>query len=629
MQGRVISPLLLCEVNMDKTELLRQYFGHTSFRPGQEEIIDHILAGQDCLGVMPTGAGKSMCYQIPALALRGTTIVISPLISLMKDQVEGLQQVGVSAAFINSSLGQREYFQVLDDAAAGMYKILYVAPERLSTESFLNLCSRIEIPLVAVDEAHCVSHWGQDFRPSYLKIAEFVGQLPYRPVVAAFTATATDIVKRDIVRILELREPFSVTTGFDRANLYFEVRPTQQRDKDAVLLGILRDLPGRSVIVYCSTRKNVELVCDFLRLNSISARCYHAGLPDEERREAQEDFIYDRCSVIVATNAFGMGIDKSDVSLVVHYNMPKDIESYYQEAGRAGRDGSPARCILLYSKGDVRTAEYLIDHGREESELTPAEQEEMRRRDHERLKQMTFYATTTKCLRHFMLNYFGEDSTSSCGNCGSCNAEMETIDITIEAQKILSCIFRLKQRGRSGGKILISGILCGGESEQILSGGLDTLSTYGIMKEYTQKYIREMIDYLEEQGYIVTEQEHHTLQLTPMADDMVRSRRTLLMKRPRRAVEAEAAAAPAKTSGEENPELMQMFRELRKKLAATLGVPAYVVFTDATLREMTVKQPRSIQEFMNISGVGSRKAERYGRQFISIIEEYLKKHSVS
>ena len=340
---------------------------------------------------------------------------------------------------------------------------------------------------------------------------------------------------------------------------------------------------------------------------------------------AQEDFIYDRCSVIVATNAFGMGIDKSDVSLVVHYNMPKDLESYYQEAGRAGRDGSPARCILLYSKGDVRTAEFLIDHGREDSELSPAQQEEMRRRDRERLKQMTFYATTTRCLRHFILSYFGENSAPNCGNCGSCNAEMDTFDITIDAQKVLSCIFRLKQRGRSGGKLLISGILCGGSSEQIISNGYDTLSTYGIMKEYNQSYVREMIEFLEQQGYIVTEQEHRTLQLTPEADELVKSRRTLLMKRPKRAGDV-MAKAPAKQTAEENSELMQQFRELRKKLAATLGVPAYVVFTDASLREMSVKKPRTMQEFLNISGVGSRKAERYGRQFISIVEEYLKNH---
>ena len=608
---------------MEKTEILKRYFGHSEFRPGQGEVIDHILSGQDCLGVMPTGAGKSMCYQIPALMLGGTTIVISPLISLMKDQVEGLQQSGVSAACINSSLSTAEYFSVLDRASAGEYSIIYVAPERLSTENFLEMCRNITIPLVAVDEAHCVSHWGQDFRPSYLKIAEFVQSLPKRPVLAAFTATATDIVKRDIVKILGLFQPFAVTTGFDRANLYFEVRPTEQKHKDGVLLGIVRELNGRSGIVYCSTRKNVEAVCAFLRLNGVNARCYHAGLPDEERRSAQEDFIYDRCSVMVATNAFGMGIDKSDVALVVHYNMPKDLESYYQEAGRAGRDGGPARCILLYSKGDVRTAEFLIDHGHEDSELDPEEVEEIRRRDRERLKQMTFYSTTTRCLRHFILSYFGEESSLHCGHCGNCDAEMDTLDITVEAQKVLSCIFRLKQRGRSGGKILISGILCGSESDKIIENGYDTLSTYGIMKEYTQNYVRELIDHLEEQGFISTEQEFHTLELTPAADDLVRSRRTLLMKRPKRAAAAQVSAVFQGDGAQEDHALMERLRELRKKEATILGVPAYVVFTDASLREMSVKKPRSLPEFLNISGVGSRKAERYGREFIAVIEKYV------
>ena len=613
---------------MDKTELLKKYFGHDEFRPGQAEIIDHILAGQDCLGVMPTGAGKSMCYQIPALAMEGTAIVISPLISLMKDQVESLIQAGVSAAYINSSLETHEYFSVLDMASSGGLKILYVAPERLLSEGFLRMCRVLKIPLVAVDEAHCVSHWGQDFRPSYLKIAEFVQSLPERPVIAAFTATATDIVRQDIVRILGLSQPFAVTTGFDRANLYFEVRPTEQRDKDAVLLNILREIPGRSAIVYCSTRKNVDSVGEFLRLNKINAECYHAGLGDAARRQAQEDFIYDRCNVIVATNAFGMGIDKSDVALVVHYNMPKDIESYYQEAGRAGRDGSPARCILLYSKGDVRTAEFIIEHGHEDSELSPEEQEELLRRDKERLRMMTFYSTTTKCLRHFILSYFGEESERSCGHCGNCNAEMDTLDITVEAQKVLSCIFRLKQRGRSGGKLLVSGILCGSESGQILSAGLNTLSTYGIMKEYTQTYVRELIEYLERQGYISTEPEYRTLSLTPAADELVKSRRTLLMKRPKRAKSGlvQTTFIPA-AEAEEKPvdqELMQRFRELRKKLADTLGVPAYVVFPDATLRDMCAKMPRTKEAFLTVSGVGSMKAERYGKKFIAVVEEYLK-----
>ena len=614
---------------MDKTEILKQYFGHDTFRPGQGELIDHILAGQDCLGVMPTGAGKSICYQVPALALNGTTIVISPLISLMKDQVESLQQAGVSAAYINSSLSQWEYAQVISDAAEGRFRILYVAPERLTVDNFVSLCERLTIPLVAVDEAHCISHWGQDFRPSYLKITEFVERLPSRPVVAAFTATATDIVKQDIVRILKLEQPFAVTTGFDRPNLYFEVRPTEQRSKDAALLGILRELSGRSAIVYCSTRKNVETVCEMLRLNGVNACCYHAGLPEEERRMAQDNFIYDRCSVIVATNAFGMGLDKSNVSLVVHYNMPKDLESYYQEAGRAGRDGSPARCILLYSKGDVRMAEYLIDHGREESELPPEEQEEMRRRDRERLKQMTFYSTTTRCLRHFILSYFGEASPAQCGSCGSCNAEMDTLDVTVEAQKVLSCVFRLKQRGRSGGKVLISGILCGSESEKIKEGGLESLSTYGIMKGYTSTYVREIIDFLELSGFLRTDPEYHTLTLTPEADEFIRSRRTLLMKRPKRAGSITEKPAPRSADTVDEPELMERLKALRKKYADTLSVPAYVVFSDATLRDMCAKKPRTKEEFLTVSGVGSMKAERYGKKFIAVVEEYLNEQKTS
>lgn len=612
---------------MDKKDILKQYFGHSEFRRGQGEMIDHILAGQDCLGVMPTGAGKSICFQVPALAMEGVTIVVSPLISLMKDQVEGLRQSGVSAAYINSSLSPREFYQVLDDVSLGLCKILYVTPERLMADGFMNTLRGLKIPLVAIDEAHCVSHWGQDFRPSYLKITEFVEQLPQRPVLAAFTATATDIVKRDIVKILGLRQPYTITTGFDRPNLYFEVRPTEQRNKDAALLELIRGVAGRSAIVYCSTRKNVEAVTVMLQSNGINANCYHAGMGDIERKKAQEDFIFDRCNVMVATNAFGMGIDKSDVSLVVHYNMPKDLESYYQEAGRAGRDGSPARCILLYSKGDVRTAEFLIDHGHEDSELSPQEQEEIRRRDKERLKQMTFYSTTTRCLRHFILNYFGEDSPAQCGKCGSCNAEMDTLDITVEAQKVISCVFRLKQRGRSGGRTLISLILCGSESEQIKTGGYDTLSTYGIMKEYTQNYVREIIEYLEQQGFLKAEPEYHTLEITPEGDEFVRSRRTLLMKRPKRAASI-SAAAPRNIDDVEDPELMNRLRELRKKFAATLSVPAYVVFSDAALRDMCARKPTTKEEFLRVSGVGSLKAERYGRDFTEVVKNYLNENNL-
>ncbi len=602
---------------MEKTEVLRKYFGHSSFREGQEEIIDHILSGTDCLGVMPTGAGKSMCYQIPAIMLPGVTVVISPLISLMKDQVEALTQSGVSAAYINSTLSYEASERVFAKASAGDYKILYVAPERLETEGFMRLCQRLDIPLVAVDEAHCVSHWGQDFRPSYLKIRGFVDFLPERPVVAAFTATATDIVKQDIVKILGLEEPFTLTTGFNRANLYFEVR--KPKDKDAELLDIIRSSSGGSTIVYCSTRKNVESVCSMLNLNGCKAAMYHAGLSDNQRRCAQDDFIYDRVNIMVATNAFGMGIDKSDVSLVVHYNMPKDPESYYQEAGRAGRDGGPARCILLYSGRDVKTAEFLIDKSHEDAELSPSELLELKRRDKERLRQMTFYSTTTRCLREFLLGYFGEKAPNYCGNCSNCNTSFETVDITVAAQKIISCVYRLKQRSRTAGKALLVRILYGSRDERILSSGLDTLSTYGIMKDMSRARIRDILEFLVAEGYIDIEPEFNTCRITKKADEFIKTRGTLLMKLPKEQAQKEPKKEVA---AEEDTVLMTQLKALRRKIASVLGVPAYVVFSDATLREMSVKQPVTNAEFMNISGVGSMKAERYGKQFMGLIKEY-------
>ncbi|MGN0687213.1 MAG: DNA helicase RecQ [Oscillospiraceae bacterium] len=605
---------------MTKDEALKKYFGHSSFRRGQGEIIDNILSGQDVLGVMPTGAGKSMCYQIPALVLSGTTIVISPLISLMKDQVEALYQSGVPSAYINSSLTAHQYRAALERAASGRCKILYVAPERLSAEEFTTLCKSIEIPLIAVDEAHCVSHWGQDFRPGYLRISDFVNSLPKRPVIAAFTATATDIVKDDIVNILGLRDPFRLTTGFDRENLYFEVRRPEYSAKDAELLKIIRESQGRNTIIYCSTRKTVERVCDFLNLNGCKAARYHAGLSDDERRQSQDDFIYDRCNIIVATNAFGMGIDKSDVSLVVHYNMPKDVESYYQEAGRAGRDGSPARCILLYSKADVRTNVFLIDRGHEESTLSGTEIEKIKQRDRERLKQMTFYSTTPHCLRAFMLRYFGERTDNFCGNCGNCNASFDTLDITVPAQKILSCIFRLKQRGQTGSKQLICDILSGKRTAEITENDYHTLSTFAIMSTDKQDSITAITDYLIAQGYI--SDTNGALFSTKLAEELIKNRRTLLMKQPKNL--HTQAAAPSQKSAEENPELFAQLKALRKKIAATLGVPAYVVFTDASLREMSVKMPLTSQEFMNISGVGSRKAERYSAKFAEVISKYKK-----
>ena len=605
---------------MDKTEVLKQYFGHSSFRYGQGEIIDHILAGKDCLGVMPTGAGKSMCYQIPALMLEGTAIVISPLISLMKDQVEALLQTGINAAYINSSLSPHQYYSTLNAASSGRCKILYIAPERLLAEDFIELCKSLTIPLVAVDEAHCVSHWGQDFRPSYLKIAEFVASLPKRPVLAAFTATATSIVKDDIIDMLRLNEPFRITTGFDRENLYFEVRRPESSAKDGELLKIMSEAAGRTSIIYCSTRKNVERVCNILNHNGFNAAYYHAGLDDETRKRAQEDFIYDRTNIMVATNAFGMGIDKSDVSLVVHYNMPKDVESYYQEAGRAGRDGSPARCILLYTKGDVRMNNFLIDHAHEDSELPTDEVEAIRERDRERLKQMTFYSTTKRCLREYILRYFGERTGDFCGNCSNCNASYDTLDITISAQKILSCIFRLKQRGHVGSKKLIAEILAGRKSPEINADVHTTLSTYGIMSDTGPDKIIEIIEYLISCSYI--EEHDDGLHSTELSQEFIRSRRTLLMKQPKREHTSAIIPLPSQSRAEEDPELFALLKALRKKIAATLGVPAYVVFTDASLREMSAKMPMTTAEFMNISGVGSMKAERYAKKFAEVIGKY-------
>ncbi|MDE6727040.1 MAG: ATP-dependent DNA helicase, partial [Oscillospiraceae bacterium] len=511
---------------MTKLEILQKYFGHRAFRGGQEQLADRILSGGDCLGVMPTGAGKSVCFQVPALMMNGTAVVISPLISLMQDQVNSLVQNGIEAACINSTMSAAEYYAVCKTAQSGRLKLIYVAPERLETEGFLNLCSRLTIPLVAVDEAHCVSHWGQDFRPSYLKIRDFVDGLPNRPVVAAFTATATDVVKNDIITLLGLREPLSLTTGFDRPNLFFEVR--EPADKTAELLDILRERSG-SAIVYCATRKNVEKVAETLNRNGIAAGRYHAGMSKDERARIQDDFIYDRVDVIVATNAFGMGIDKSNVSLVVHFNMPKDVESYYQEAGRAGRDGSAARCIMLYGFEDVKLAEFMINAGHEDENIQPQDREELIRRDFKRLRMMQSYAKTHGCLRSFILRYFGEQTNGGCGNCGNCVKDFETADVTIEAQKILSCIFRLKQRRFPLGRTNVEKILLGSADKKLEEWGMTSLSTYGIMRGEDRGRLREIMDQLETDGYFEVGEEHRVCVLTPKADEFIKQKQRLIM----------------------------------------------------------------------------------------------------
>ncbi|MFA9380183.1 MAG: DNA helicase RecQ [Acetanaerobacterium sp.] len=606
----------------DRYAVLKDYFGHTEFREGQQELIDCLVQGRDVLGIMPTGAGKSICYQVPALMLDGVTIVISPLISLMKDQVNALVQSGVKAAYLNSSLSQGQYVQVLKRAQQGSYKILYVAPERLSAPAFSALVQNLDIAMVTVDEAHCISQWGQDFRPSYLKIVEFIDSLPCRPVVGAFTATATHEVREDIARSLRLDSPLCVTTGFDRENLSFEVR--RPRDKLAELLTILGGDKRRSAIVYCSTRKAVEEVCTRLGENGYSSTRYHAGLAERERHGNQDDFIFDRSPVMVATNAFGMGIDKSNVSLVVHYNMPKNIESYYQEAGRAGRDGGEAQCILLYSGQDVRTNQFLITHSDDNPELSKEEQAALRRRDLERLKVMTFYCTTSDCLRAYILNYFGEKTGGYCGNCSNCNTNFETVDITVNAQKILSCVLRAAQRGRSFGAAMIVDILRGSKNERILRLGMDTLSTYGIMSEIPVHRARGIITHLENEGYLaVGEGEFPVLNAGARADEVLRQGKRLIMKLPK---EQAPRVSPAKqTEHVADAELFEKLRELRALLANKASVPAYVVFTDSALRDMCAKQPTTRQAFLEVSGVGAAKLEKYGDRFTSLIVQYLAK----
>ena len=610
-------------IKVDKFGILKEYFGHDSFRTGQEELIDNILSGRDVLGIMPTGAGKSVCYQIPAVLMNGLTIVISPLISLMKDQVSALNSAGINAVCINSSLSAEEYRYAFSALYNGMCRILYIAPERLDTPEFVSFASKTKIAMVTVDEAHCVSQWGQDFRSSYLRIADFIAGLPERPVVSAFTATATNEVQKDIVSLLGLNEPFTVTTGYDRSNLFFSVQHPDNKYK--ALVKLLEGYSGKSGIVYCLSRKNVETVCEKLCSDGYSASRYHAGLPDSERRQNQEDFIFDRKQIMVATNAFGMGIDKSNVSFVIHYNMPKDPESYYQEAGRAGRDGEPAECTLLYSASDVRTNRFMIENSREENEeLSDSERKAMLEKDLERLKQMTFYCTTTDCLRGFMLKYFGEKPSNFCGKCSNCTDGFETVDITVDAQKILSCIYRIHQAsGRDYGKVMITEILRGSKNEKLLNLGFEKLSTYGIMAETTPKKLRSELDYLAESGYIsVTEGEFPQVRLTAKSAEILRDKKEITMKLPK---EKKTAVKKAAAAGTDDFLFMELKR-LRSSIASKELVPAYIVFSDSALRDMCRIKPTTIPQFMKVAGVGKVKAEKYGEQFCRRIADYLLKN---
>ncbi|MDR1748412.1 MAG: DNA helicase RecQ [Spirochaetaceae bacterium] len=599
-----------------KYQILKDCFGYTEFRGGQEEIIDAVLTGRDALGIMPTGAGKSLCYQIPALLLEGITVVISPLISLMKDQVNALVQAGVKAAFINSSLTSAKYDETLRRAVDGGYRILYIAPERLLREDMLRFAETADIAMVTVDEAHCVSQWGHDFRPSYLKIREFAEHLKKRPVISAFTATATERVREDIVTILGLENPCSITTGFDRGNLFFSVQRPER--KLTALTAYIEKHRESSGIIYCSTRKLTEEVCSALTDQGFPATRYHAGLDDRERHRNQDDFLYDRRRIMVATNAFGMGIDKSNVSFVIHYNMPKNIESYYQEAGRAGRDGSNADCILFYSPQDVRLNKFLIENSQEESDSGGNTTEN----NLELLKQMTFYCTTSGCLRSFILRYFGETAPHYCGHCSNCTTLFETCDITIDAQKIISCVYRIARQGRSFGKIMIVNILKGSKNAKLIEAGMDNLSTYGIMAEQSAQRIRSILDYLIEQNYLSLDTgEYPVVRHTPRSAAVLRSEEAITMMLPREPEHREKPAVFTEAPADEK--LFLKLKKLRNTLAQDAHVPAYIVFADSALRDMCRKLPQTSREFLEVSGVGRVKMEQYGEFFTKAIREYV------
>lgn len=610
-------------------DILQEYYGHTAFREGQEVLIAHIAAGRDVLGIMPTGAGKSICYQVPALLLQGITLVISPLISLMKDQVNALTQQGVKAAYLNSSLTAGQYTKALENAAAGLYKIIYVAPERLLTDRFLQFAHGASIAMVTVDEAHCVSQWGQDFRPSYLQISAFLQALPTRPIVSAFTATATARVREDMIAMLKLREPYLLVTGFDRQNLHFGV--AKPASKDNALLHFLKDYKNASGIVYCATRKQVQATCTLLNDEGYSATRYHAGLEDAERQGNQDDFAYDRKQIMVATNAFGMGIDKSDVRFVVHYNMPKNIESYYQEAGRAGRDGEASTCLLLYGPKDVETQKFFIESRyRENEDLSAEEREAVRQKDYALLRQMAAYATTTNCLRHFILAYFGEDTGLYCGNCSSCNTQFEERDITLDAQKIASCLYRIERTGLHFGKGMLANVLRGSKNERIRRFGLDKLPTYGIMAGTPMGVVGGMVDFLVQEGWLtVNDQNHSVVESNSRTPALLQNQVRVSMKLPKD-LPAEPAGAErrarrpggADMAGVDTA-LFEQLRALRFALAKTAQVPAYVVFSDAALRDMCQKKPTTPAAFRQVSGVGAEKARRYADAFTAAIRAYL------
>ncbi|MCC5800646.1 DNA helicase RecQ [Rossellomorea vietnamensis] len=584
--------------------VLKQYFGYDEFRDGQASIIEYILDGKNTVGIMPTGGGKSLCYQIPALMLDGVTLVISPLISLMKDQVDSLVHQGIPATFINSTLSNSEVENRMEEISSGEYKLVYIAPERLESYGFIRFLNTLPIPLVAVDEAHCLSQWGHDFRPSYLGIYNAVNQLRSNPAILALTATATPQVQSDILHHLHIPEKYKVLTGFQRTNLFFQV--VKGEDRKRWVEGYVKKNQQHSGIIYCATRKEVENLYLFFEKKGVAVGKYHGGLSDTLRQEQQEAFLNDSITIMIATNAFGMGINKSNVRFVIHYQIPKNMEGYYQEAGRAGRDGVDSECVLLFSPQDIQTQRYIID----QNIINP----ELHQNEMQKLRDMVDFVHTESCLQNYILTYFGERVEEACGHCSNCLDERESEDVTKEAQMVLSCMMRMNERF---GTSLISGVLTGSKNKKILDWGFDRLSTYGLMKDQSQKEVGLFIDYLISEGIIQVEGgSFPVLKVSSKGKEVLMGERTVSRK-----VQPTVSAIIPKEDG-----LFQTLRALRKSIAESEGVPPFVIFSDKALQDMCVKLPKTPEEFLQVSGVGESKKDRYGEMFIEEISAFLQEN---